>query len=313
MCDFPIRLKVKRLEYHTVTGKLKQYDQVPCGKCLKCIRRVRNEWIFRIMEEFKHAESAWFVTLTYDDIYLPISEHGFPTLRYKDVQKFFKLLRRRGNTKLKYFVVGEYGSNTGRPHYHAILFNVMKEHIDKCWVTWSGERKKDGSKKMESLGFVHLGDKRGVTAAAVAYMMKYLDKGKSDVEEKSKGNKLYDPETDEFKWLWDSKVEFRRMSNNLGLSWLTERRKKAIVDGIIDHVVTPSGKPMALPRYYKKHSFKQYGYGKREFAERAEDRIYYQDWQDIKNGQSPDLKRYEGAKARQIKLLNERKKIRDYE
>lgn len=48
------------------------------------------------------------------------------TLRYTDVQKFLKRLRRynekKGLPRLRYCYCGEYGPTTARPHYHLLLF-----------------------------------------------------------------------------------------------------------------------------------------------------------------------------------------------
>jgi len=44
----------------------------------------------------------------------------------RDVQLFIKRLRKeqdsRGSSKIKYYLVGEYGDLTKRPHYHAAIF-----------------------------------------------------------------------------------------------------------------------------------------------------------------------------------------------
>ena len=66
---------------------------LPCGKCPYCLNRRANNWIFRLQQELKRADSALFVTLTYDN---PPLSHGFvrPTVYKPDVQKFFKRLRK---------------------------------------------------------------------------------------------------------------------------------------------------------------------------------------------------------------------------
>lgn len=70
-----------------------------------------------------HPHNA-FVTLTYTDDALPISETGLPTLRRKDYQDFLKRLRKAYEPeRFRFYLVGEYGDETQRPHYHAALFN----------------------------------------------------------------------------------------------------------------------------------------------------------------------------------------------
>lgn len=45
--------------------------KVRCGKCLPCLKRRRNEWGLRLEHEYLNSDSALFITLTYNDIYLP--------------------------------------------------------------------------------------------------------------------------------------------------------------------------------------------------------------------------------------------------
>ena len=97
---------------------------VPCGKCPSCLSDRARDWSNRCLMELKTSGSAIFVTLTYDDFHLPIDDDG-PTLRVRDVQLFFKRLRKDfPNSRIRYLLSGEYGSKTSRPHYHAIIFGL---------------------------------------------------------------------------------------------------------------------------------------------------------------------------------------------
>lgn len=74
----------------------------------------------RCMHEAKgHEENTW-LTLTYDDEFLPYGG----SLVKEHLQRFFKRLRRKIDPiKIRYFSCGEYGGkNTRRPHYHICLF-----------------------------------------------------------------------------------------------------------------------------------------------------------------------------------------------
>lgn len=151
---------------------------VPCGRCPKCVARRTSGWSFRLMQEDKVSDSSLFLTLTYDSNSLPITKNGFMDLRKRDLQLFFKRLRkchaiqcatnnhqRKANGKngivvnkpIKYYAVGEYGGHTRRPHYHIILFNANVELIQKAWPQ----------------GQIHYGN---VTGASVGYTMKYISK-----------------------------------------------------------------------------------------------------------------------------------------
>ena len=133
MCLTPINLKKE-----TWIQKLKDMyymQQVPCGRCLECLKDRVNSWFFRLYNEQKNAKTALFITLTYDDEHLSYTDNGSMCLNYKDTQLFWKRLRKaqpKGDPKIRYFLVGEYGSKTHRPHYHAILFNTTAQAIEKA-------------------------------------------------------------------------------------------------------------------------------------------------------------------------------------
>lgn len=123
---------------------------IPCGKCPECLQQKRDGYFIRCLHEF-HAckERAFFVTLTYDKLHLPLYEHCDPatnseyvvSMWYKPhVQKYLKsvndtlvlrLAKKHGITRsvagklthewcefikkigrvIKYLVVCERGSN----------------------------------------------------------------------------------------------------------------------------------------------------------------------------------------------------------
>lgn len=87
---------------------------IPCGKCLGCKAAKSLEWAIRIYHESTQHERSCFVTLTYAE--------SPTTLQVKDTQLFIKRLRKQIN--VRYFLTGEYGEKTHRPHYHAILFGT---------------------------------------------------------------------------------------------------------------------------------------------------------------------------------------------
>lgn len=74
----------------------------------------------QVMESFMHEESS-FLTLTYDNDHLPAGG----TLVPKDFQDWLKRFRKWiAPDRVRFFGVGEYGDESGRPHYHASLFGV---------------------------------------------------------------------------------------------------------------------------------------------------------------------------------------------
>lgn len=95
-----------------------EYFELPCGQCIGCRLEKSRQWAMRCMHEASVHEQNSFVTLTYSDDKIPPGA----TLRKRDLQTFIKRLRKAHNGTLSYFACGEYGDNTFRPHYHAILF-----------------------------------------------------------------------------------------------------------------------------------------------------------------------------------------------
>lgn len=87
-----------------------------CGKCYACLANRRRSWLFRLQNENLSSLLTLFCTLTYDDDNIPFdgcfSKH--------DLQCFFKRLRH--HDLLTYYAIGEYGTTTHRPHFHAVIF-----------------------------------------------------------------------------------------------------------------------------------------------------------------------------------------------
>lgn len=123
--------------YERVVSRLPEgedpYLDVACGKCEACLTRKSNEWAFRLFHEWNCSENAYFVTLTYHDGSLPRLKTGEPCFSKRDCQLFIKRLRKKFGNGIRYFLVSEYGSDRGRPHYHCLLFNF---HYPKDNVMW---------------------------------------------------------------------------------------------------------------------------------------------------------------------------------
>lgn len=120
---------------------------VPCGKCDGCRLDRSKRWADRMLLEFDKPagdlppKTALFVTLTYNDAHLPVmtttDRQRRGTLCLKDVQDYVKRLRKWfAPRKLRYFLAGEYGDTTFRPHYHLILFGVSMSDLPDS-LPWS--------------------------------------------------------------------------------------------------------------------------------------------------------------------------------
>lgn len=226
---------------------------VPCGLCLACLQNKRAEWSFRLQQELRGSKSAFFVTLTYNELFLPyrnfssdvicrgydllsleeIDDYGkfirIPTLVKKDFQDYMKRLRLLNSNRLKYYAVGEYGDVTRRPHYHMILFNAVKSTIEDAWRVADGE--KDGRMMYVPIGMVDIGS---VTDASIHYVTGYV-MGKRRYQE-------------------PQEKPFSLMSKRLGERYiemdakLHEESQEAIVR-------SSSGYKMKMPRYFEDRIF----------------------------------------------------------
>jgi hypothetical protein len=204
-----------------VTNSRLTETPVPCGRCPSCLNRRINDWVFRLTQERKVSTTSYFVTLTYNNDNVPISENGFMTLDKPDVQKFMKRLRKRNQSKIKYFAVGEYGSLRKRPHYHMIIFNVDdKDYIRQSW----------------KLGTVDIGT---VSTDSIAYTLKYLDKGKI-IPQHSRDDRL---------------KEFSLMSKGLGADFMTQAMVNFYQNDISRIYILSNGHKRSMPRYYRKKIF----------------------------------------------------------
>lgn len=203
---------------------------LPCGKCPYCRNKRINQWIFRLKWHAKYSNSAIFVTLTYDNEHVPITPNRLMTLRRKDARLFFVRLRKySGQTKdtpekdrIKYYIVGEYGSKTHRPHYHAIIFNADVMQVEKSW--------KHGS--------IHVGS---ITSDSLAYTLKYINK--------QKDTKRHNRD--------DREMEFANISNGIGRQYtdnskIVKRHKEQLYS---KPFLTVDGYRLGIPRYYKDKMF----------------------------------------------------------
>jgi len=207
-----------------VKGVETSYMALPCGKCPACMRRRVSGWAFRLQKHSEQSNSAHFVTLTYNDENIKKTKNGFETLVKKDLQDFFKRLRKLTKQKISYYAVGEYGDTGERPHYHIILFNANPKIVENAW-----------SLNNINLGNIHFGD---VGDASIGYTLKYINKHK----------KIPQFNGD------DRQKEFSLMSKGLGAAYITEAMKNWHTKGNIENKVylpLKDGKKAAMPRYYK--------------------------------------------------------------
>lgn len=197
-----------------------QYLRLPCGNCLGCRTNRAQSWALRCQLELRdHAEhGAVFGTFTYDDQHKPL------TLNKTHVSTYLKKIRKTFSQKLRFFASGEYGEQTHRPHYHAIIYGVSEREAPRLEKAWEK-------------GHVRI-DK--ATAENIAYTAGYCSK---KIGYKRFSHERSDPTTGEvYQW----QPPFILMSRRPGIGatakqYLNSWRLYAVKDG----------HKMPVPRYYK--------------------------------------------------------------
>lgn len=197
---------------------------VPCGRCGACRHNRRADWSFRLQEELSVCYNAFFITLTYSDEKLPFNSDGEITLVKKHIQDFIKRLRKENKAEmpelqLRYYCVGEYGTETDRPHYHLILYNCKNTIIDRIEKIWKN-------------GHVHVGK---VNEMSIPYVLKFHINVNKDEQDRQK--------------------EFALMSKRpaLGHTYL-KRAKKWHRENIHTYIIN-NGFKQRMPRFYRDKIF----------------------------------------------------------
>lgn len=223
---------------------------LPCGRCIGCRLDYSRDWANRCMMELQYHDSSYFLTLTYDDVYLPTSsivdlstgEALAPsaTLDPRDMQLFIKRLRKNTGQSIRYYLCGEYGGVSFRPHYHAIVFGLVLDDLELYMTSPLGHAYYNSPTlvKCWPKGYVVAAQ---VTWEACAYTARYILK------------KQYGPDAHEHYAALGVVPEFTRMSLKpaIGKQYYLDHPDLFDYDWI--NVSTPTGgKKFAPPRYFRK-------------------------------------------------------------
>lgn len=213
---------------------------IACGKCLGCRQDRAREWAIRIVHEAQMHECAWFVTLTYDNEHLP----PFASLRLDDVTKDFvkKLRNDNRGREISYFVHGEYGPETMRPHYHMIIFGLPIDDLKRTQSASKGAQYQSAKiTETWGRGFVTISE---VTPANAAYACGYVVEKQTRAEEKELLRRC-DSTTGEERYVAPERL---RVSTRPGVGkrWIAKYWRDVYP---WDNVIV-NGKPCKPPRYY---------------------------------------------------------------
>lgn len=192
--------------YDKINEEFKKLDdpreaiRVPCGQCVGCQEKYSKEWACRCILEAEQWKENYFVTLTYDDLHLPCNsvikdpktekeyedQGDWDTghLDYKEFQDFKKRLlehwrRHYDHEGIRFYMCGEYGGQTERPHYHVIFFNlpIKPENLKVHQINKNGTVLYE-CKEIEKIwgkGYVSIAEVNWDTCAYVArYCMKKM-------------------------------------------------------------------------------------------------------------------------------------------
>lgn len=195
----------RQKENHKFLTKYRRVTPIACGQCINCLMNTAAEKATKMMmmKPYYPDTECWFLTLTYKDEMLPFHETvnidtgetmTGASLRKNDLQKFFKKIRRAGYN-IKYVSAGEYGGQTGRPHYHVIVFGlpIPPESMKKIGQNWLGqsywqsdwldafwvdENEKGSRKKPIQRGHIEIGE---VTWKSCSYVARYVIKKANNI------------------------------------------------------------------------------------------------------------------------------------
>lgn len=156
-----------------------------CGQCLPCRIAKQSNWVLRNRLELTSAYSASFWTLTLDNAGL----QSLATLGPRRIiRNFFVALRqneqRHGNkTMIRYFGCLEFGGKFGRPHFHFLIYNLMRNRFEGS-VYRPGLPRPQIHSTLWPYGHIDLGT---VNPASMRYVASYM----TEFREPGSANILY--------------------------------------------------------------------------------------------------------------------------
>lgn len=234
---------------------------VPCGRCINCRLNYARKWSQRCLLEAKTWSENWFLTLTYDDEALTpvfVEDTGEiigATLVPSDVRDFLKRLRayyedHYDHQGIRFYMAGEYGDQTFRPHYHMIVFNLPLFDLKYYSKSPLGDvyYNSDVLSRLWGKGHVVVGE---VTEQSAAYTARYCQK---------KATKDIDYEGSGFH------KEYVNMSRKPGIAFpYFEKNVGKIYEN--DLIYLPNGKTCHPMRYFDDKAA-QYGIDIEEIKQR---------------------------------------------
>lgn len=281
-----------------------QQIKLPCGECPACKLDKANEWATRIENESKTWEGKGiFVTLTYNNPKLPITNEGLMTLKKRDIQNYKKRLRKyiaknneaitdwknpttgKIEKPIRTFECGEYGPTNGRPHYHQIIFNWVPKDLRLKEISKDGYPlyKSKTLQKIWGNGFVLIGM---ISFESASYVARYTMKKQGIAKTKREYYDVCEPDDETGALVMKTKYrtlrgkiepEFVTMSIGIGKDYFIKNKEKIKENNGILINAKGTVKLKKVPRYYRKVweklDWEEYENWKYHYKEHIENKI----------------------------------------
>jgi len=219
-------------------GEIVKTLTLACGQCHGCRLERSRRWAMRCMHEASLYKQNSFITLTYKDENLPHRNN----LDHRDWELFMKRLRKSAEPQqIKFFMCGEYGPTTQRPHYHAIIFNWRPDQTEYHHTTGAGEKLYTSQQldKLWGLGHTSIGEATFESAAYIARYCMQKVTGDAAYEHYKKYDHLGE---------YSQVPEYQEESNGIGKDWLYFFKNDVYTN---DYIII-NGKESRTPAYYDK-------------------------------------------------------------
>lgn len=233
------------LVFNRKNGMDNSQRQIGCGQCKSCRFDKSRQWANRCMDEslMHEPHTNHFLTLTYNNDNIPYNHSLIP----KHLTTFWKSLRKKGY-KVKYYACGEYGDETARPHYHAIMYGL--EIMDKTFHKASNGNNIYTSPHLTQIwgkGHIYIG---GVTFESCAYVARYVMKkwkGRKNLET----YRQYDRLNENTGEIHNIEPEFSRISKGIGKTFYNKFKSDIYQEGTDGTVISRGGKKSKPSSYYE--------------------------------------------------------------
>lgn len=245
-CYYPVHAYQSLTPGEGVTFKRTSHSgpalTLPCGRCIGCRIDHAKQWQCRLVHEAQMHDENSFLTLTYAPEHLPENCSLVP----KHFTDFLKRYRKIIHPKtIRFYHVGEYGEQTLRPHYHAIIFGHRFADLTLLKKTKQGHNlyTSDTLDYLWKHGQCFVGD---VSTQSAGYVARYVLKKNIGTNDYTRANLTrVDPETGE---VHQVSPEYATMSRKpgIGRTWFDQFNSDIFPS---DEVVL-DGKKTKVPRYY---------------------------------------------------------------